>query len=61
VIEAALEFGQQLLRSGRYPFIEALSRDPAGAGAGAAILDEQHCEEQFERGLWLLIDGSCTT
>ena len=61
VVEAALEFGQELLRSGRYPFIEALSRDPGGAGAGAAILDEQHFEEQFERGLWLLIDGSYTT
>jgi AcrR family transcriptional regulator len=55
VAEAGFKFGQELLRSGRYPFIEALSRDPAGA----AILDEQHVEGQFERGLWLLIDGSC--
>ena len=59
LVQAALEFGRELLRSGRYPFIEALSRSPAGADA--AILDEQHSEEQFERGLSLLIDGWCTT
>ena len=60
-VEAGFKFGQELLRSGRYPFIEGLSRDLAGAAAGAAILDEQHFDEQFERGLWLLIDGSCAT
>ncbi len=56
VVEAALEFAHELLRSCRYPFIEAVSRGPDGA----AILDEQHFEEQFERGLWPLIDGSYT-
>ncbi len=42
-----------------YPFIEALSRGPAGGDATTAILDERHAEEQFERGLGLHIDGSC--
>lgn len=32
-----------------------MSRSPDGAA------DEQHFEEQFERRLWLLIDGSYTT
>jgi len=54
VVQAAVEYGRGLLRSGGYPFIEALSADPASTG----ILDEQRFEEQFERGLWLLIDGS---
>jgi len=56
-VEAGFKFGQELLRSGNYAFIEALSRHPAGAAAGAAALDERHVEEQFERGLWLLMDG----
>lgn len=57
VVEAALEFGHELLRSCRCPFVEVLSRSPDGA----AVLDEQHFEEQFECRLWLLIDGSYTT
>lgn len=58
IAQAAFEYASELLRSGRYPFIEALSRDPS-VQAGGVLLDERHFDEQFERGLRLLIDGSC--
>ena len=51
---AAVEFGMEQLRSGRYPHLEALSRDPAAA----SITDEGRSEERFERGLQVLLDGA---
>ncbi|HKF75675.1 MAG TPA: TetR/AcrR family transcriptional regulator C-terminal domain-containing protein [Candidatus Dormibacteraeota bacterium] len=42
------------LRSGRYPHLEALSRDPAAA----SIADERRFEERFERGLQVLLSGA---
>lgn len=56
VVEAASAFGQELLRSGRYPSIEALAQ---ASDAGVALLDQGHFEGQFERALRLLVDGSC--
>jgi AcrR family transcriptional regulator len=53
-VAAAVEFGLQQLRSGRYPHLEALSRDPAAA----SITEEGRAEERFERGLQVLLSGA---
>jgi AcrR family transcriptional regulator len=53
-IAAAVEFGMEQLRSGRYPHLEALSRDPAAA----SITDEGRFDERFERGLQVLLGGA---
>ena len=53
-VAAAVEFGMQQLRSGRYPHLEALSRDPAAA----SITEEGRAEERFERGLQVLLSGA---
>lgn len=54
---AGVGYAEQILRSGRYPRLAALARDPEAASVQASILDERHAEEQFERGLRLLLDG----
>ena len=51
---AAIEFGVEQLRSGRYPHLEALSRDPAAA----SITDEGRAQQRFERGLQVLLSGA---
>lgn len=53
-VAAAVEYGMGQLRSGRYPQLEALSRDPAAA----TITDEGRFEERFERGLQVLLGGA---
>jgi AcrR family transcriptional regulator len=57
---AAVAYGEQILRSGRYPHLEAIARDPEAAAVQASILDERHAEDQFDRGLGLLLDGWAT-
>ena len=52
-VAATVEFGMEQLRSGRYPHLEALSRDPAAA----SIADEGRLEERFERGLQAVFSG----
>jgi len=52
-VAATVEFGMEQLRSGRYPHLEALSRDPAAA----SIVDEGRSGERFERGLQALFSG----
>jgi AcrR family transcriptional regulator len=53
-VAAAVEVGMEALGSGRYPQLEALSRDPSAA----SITDEGRFDARFERGLKALIDGS---
>jgi AcrR family transcriptional regulator len=53
-VATAAELGMQQLRSGRYPHLEALSRDPSSA----SITDQGRFEARFERGLMVLIEGA---
>ncbi|MGH7920350.1 MAG: TetR/AcrR family transcriptional regulator [Candidatus Dormibacteraceae bacterium] len=55
--EAARTFGEELLRTGRFPHIAEMAGDPDADALAASILDEGHLAEQFERGLRLLLDG----
>ena len=52
--EEVMEFGLAQIRSGRYPHLEALSRDPAVATLAAP----EGPEDRFERGLQMLLDGA---
>jgi AcrR family transcriptional regulator len=52
--EAVMEFAMAQLRSGHYPQLEALSRDPAVT----ALTAREGLEDRFERGLLMLLDGA---
>jgi len=53
-VAAIVEYGMEQVRSGRFPHLEALSRDPAAA----SIAEETHAAERFERGLQVLLSGA---
>lgn len=57
VAGAGQAYGDEVLRSGRYPRLAALARGPEATAVQASVLEERHAEEQFERGLALLLDG----
>ncbi len=54
---AGQAYGEEILRSGRYPHLASLAGDPEAAAVQGSLLDERHADEQFERALRLLLDG----